>query len=328
MSVIAKDEPLRQRERFRLPRVPPNFFAIAFGVAGLAEAWQATVPVLGTPQGVAGALDILGAALWLVLVGAYLAQGPRVILSDLRHPVLSPFVSLPAVTAMLLATSLAPYAVTAARVLVIVFLAVTTVIGGWLTGQWMTGGIDQDSVHPGYFLPTVAGGLIGAYCAAQVQLHALAEASFGIGVICWLLLGSTILNRLFVRPALPAALVPAMAIEAAPPAVAGLALFALTGRATGLVACALGGYAILMVLVQIRLIPVYSRLAFSPGFWAFTFSYSAVATDALVWIGIKRPPLGTGAAITLITLLTCFIAWIAARTVILAVRGRLFPRPD
>jgi len=328
MSVIAKDEPLRQQERFRPPRVPPNLFAIAFGIAGLAGTWHAAVPVLGTSRAVPGALDILAAALWLVLVGAYLAQGRRVILSDLRHPVLSPFVSLPAITAMLLAAGLAPYAFAAARALVIVFLAVATVIGGWLTGQWMTGGIDQDSVHAGYFLPTVAGGLVGAYCAAQVDLHALAEASFGIGVICWFLLGSTILNRLFVRPALPAALVPTMAIEAAPPAVAGLAFFALTGPTAGFVACALGGYAILMALVQIRLIPVYSRLSFSLGFWAFTFSYSAVVTDALVWIGIKKPPLGTGAAIAVITLLTGFIAWIAARTVILAVRGRLFPRPD
>ena len=45
----------------------------------------------------------------------------------------------------------------------------------------MTDGIDPDSVHPGYFLPTAAGGLIGANVAFQVHLHALAEASFGIG---------------------------------------------------------------------------------------------------------------------------------------------------
>jgi hypothetical protein len=43
----------------------------------------------------------------------------------------------------------------------------------------MTGGTEPDSVHPGYFLPTAVGGLIGASAAAQVHLHALAEASFG-----------------------------------------------------------------------------------------------------------------------------------------------------
>jgi hypothetical protein len=33
-------------------------------------------------------------------------------------------------------------------------------------------------VHPGYFLPTAAGGLIGASAAAAVHLQTLAEASF------------------------------------------------------------------------------------------------------------------------------------------------------
>ena len=128
------------------------------GIAGLAQAWDAAAPVLGTAQPVPGALDVLAAALWLVLVGAYLAQGPRIIPADLRDPVLSPFVSSSALTAMLLAAALGKDAPAAGRELVIVFLAVTTGIGGWLTGQWMTGGIDPDSVHPGYFLPTAAGG--------------------------------------------------------------------------------------------------------------------------------------------------------------------------
>jgi len=43
----------------------------------------------------------------------------------------------------------------------------------------------------------------------------------------------------------------------------------------------LGGYAVLMVLAQLRLSPVYSRLFFTPGFWAFTFSCAAVVADAL-----------------------------------------------
>jgi tellurite resistance protein len=47
-----------------------------------------------------------------------------------------------------------------------------------------------------------------------------------------------------------------------------------------MIAFALGGYAVLMVLAQLRLSLAYSRLSFSPGFWAFTFSYSAVVADA------------------------------------------------
>ena len=51
---------------------------------------------------------------------------------------------------MLLSAALARDAFAAGRVLVIVCLAVTIALGGWLTGQWMTGGIDPDSLHAGY----------------------------------------------------------------------------------------------------------------------------------------------------------------------------------
>jgi tellurite resistance protein len=313
------------RRRFAGPRVPPNLFAIALGIAGLAEAWHAAGPVLGTPPEAPGALYVLDAALWLVLAGAYLAQGPAIILADLRDPVLSPFVSASALTAMILAAALATDAFTAGRVLVVIFLAVTAGIGAGLTGQWMTGGIELDSVHPGYLLPTAAGGLIGANAAAQVHLHTLAEASAGIGVISWILLGSMTFTRLFTRPPLPSALVPAMAIELGIPAVAGSAYFAVAGRTVTLVACALGGYTILMGLVQIRLIPLYRRLSFTPGFWSFTFAYAAAAADALIWLAITKPPGATGYAIAVIALLTAFVSWIAYRTVVLAVRGQLFP---
>lgn len=325
ISQIAEKDPSPRRQRFLGPRVPPNLFAIVLGIAGLALAWDAAVPVLGTPQAVPDALNVLDAALWLVLVGAYLAQGARIVLADLRDPVLSPFVSASLLTAMILSATLAKEAFGAGRVLVVVFLAVTVAIGGWLTGQWMTGGIEPDSVHPGYFLSTAAGGLIGGNAAAQVHLHALAEASFGIGVICWILFSSMILNRLFTRPALPSALVPTMAIELGVAAVAGSAYFAVAGRTLSFMACALGGYAVLMAVVQVRLIPVYRRLSFTPGFWSFAFAYAAAATDALLWLAIKKPPGATGYAIAVIALITAFVSWIAFRTAVLAVRRQLFP---
>jgi tellurite resistance protein len=181
----------------------------------------------------------------------------------------------------------------------------------------------------GLFLPTAAGGLIGAGAAAQVHLHALADASFGIGVISWVLLGSTILNRLFSRPALPNALVPTMAIELGVSAVAGSAYFAVAGPAVNLMACALGGYAVLMALIQVRLIPVYRRLSFTPGAWSFIFAYAAAASYALIWLTITKPAGATGYATAIIALLTAFASWIAFRTLTLAVRGQLLPaRPQ
>ena len=68
--------------------------------------------------------------------------------------------------------------------------------------------------------------------------------------MCWFVIGSVVLNRLFVGPELPAALVPLLAIEVAPrrsPATPGSRSD--PGRRTP-VQLALAGYTLLMVIVQ------------------------------------------------------------------------------
>src|SRR5262249_34405567 len=176
----------------------------------------------------------------------------------------APFVPLAVITPAMLGGALAVVAFSAGRALVVISLVLTVAAGGWLTGQWIAGHLDEDSAHPGYFLPTVARGLVGAAAAAAVHLHALAEASFGIGIVSWLVLGSTIWNRLFFRRALAPALVTTLAVELAAPAVAGSAYFALTGGSRNFIACALGGYTVLMAGEHLRLVPPCARRRVSP----------------------------------------------------------------
>ncbi len=306
-------------------RFPPNLFAIPFGLAGLSECWHAAALVLRLPAAVSTAIAAVAALAWVTLLAGYAGQGLSSALADFRSKTLSPFVALAPMTGMLLAAALSPYALTAGRVLVAVFLAATLLLGGLLTGEWVLGPLDHESAHPGYFLPTVAGGLVGAFCAAQVQLTALGAASFGVGMLCWLMIGSTVLGRLFFHRALPPALVPTLAIEVAPPAVAGIAYFALAGGRTDWPARALAGYAVLMIVVQVRLFPRFRALRFSAAFWAFAFSWAAVATDALDWIALRRPSGAAAWATLILTVITAFIGYIALRTVLLVVRGELLP---
>ena len=63
------------RRKLRRPRVPPSMFSIAFGLAGLGQAWHAAEPVLGVPPAMPDAIFALAAAVWLVLVAGYAAQG-------------------------------------------------------------------------------------------------------------------------------------------------------------------------------------------------------------------------------------------------------------
>ena len=116
------------RRELRRP-IRPNLFGIAFGIAGLAEVWQAAEPTIGTPQLVANVFNLVAAALWVMLVVSYAAQGPRQVLADLRDRTAAPFVSLSSITAMLLAAALSQYAFEAGRVLVVIFVAFTIVLG-------------------------------------------------------------------------------------------------------------------------------------------------------------------------------------------------------
>jgi tellurite resistance protein len=313
--------------RSERPRVLPNRFGIPLGLAGLATAWHVAGAKLGTSPAVPDAIDILAAVVLLILGALYAAQGPRRVLADLRDPVQAPFVAVPAITAMMLAAALASVAFAAGRVLVVIFLAVTIGIAGWLTGQWIAPKADQVAVHPGYYLPAVAGGLVGVITLSQVHLRGLAEASFGIGVLSWVLLGSVVLNRLITAKSLPAALQPVTAIEVAPSALAGVAWFALAPHGISLIAYAIGGYLVLMALVQVRLVPRYVKLHFSPGFWAFTFSYAIAITLALEWITRTNPPGALGYVIAATTAITLFIGAIAVRTVIAIARGQFLAPP-
>jgi tellurite resistance protein TehA-like permease len=115
-------------------RIPPNWFGIPLGLAGLATAWHAAGAKLGVTPAIADGIYILAAVVLLIVGWLYAAQGPRRVLADLRDPVMAPFVAVPGITAMMLAAALASVAFAAGRVLVVIFLAITIGFAGWLGG--------------------------------------------------------------------------------------------------------------------------------------------------------------------------------------------------
>jgi tellurite resistance protein len=309
----------------RNARIPPNFFGMALGFSGLAAMWLYASGPFGAPAAVGDGLALIAAAVWVVVAAFYLRQGPRQIVADTRDPVVGPFLAAAPISGLLLGQALAVHAAVAGRVVVIVFLVVGLLLGGWLTGQWMTGGLVEETFGPAFFLPGLGMGFVGSEAAATVGLHSMAEMFFGIGVVAWVLMSSVVFNRVFFRPPLAPALLPTMAIELAPAAVASTAYFALH-PAPDPVALGLGGYAAFMVVAQLRLLPLYGKLSFTPGFWSFTFPCAAVATVALRWLSIESPAGKSIYAWMLIAGVTGLIAAIAARTLLALTRGELLPR--
>jgi tellurite resistance protein len=309
--------------------ITPNLFGIAYGLTGLAGCWGYAAMLRLAPAVVSDFLCLLAAVVWFTLLAGYVTQVPRRPggwHAELADPVLGPFVALIPIVAMLLSIGLMRHDRPAGQWLFGVFAAVTILLAGWMTGQWVAGGLDLNKLHPGYVLPAVAGGLIAAIGAALAGWPGPARVFFGIGLVSWLVIESMILVRLYFRPPLPPQLQPTLAIAAAPPALAGLAYLAVNHGRVDAVAFGLAGYTLLAALIQLRLFGVYRHLHFSAGFWAYAFPYAAVATFALHWISYAHPPGYRIWAWIVILALTVFIGALAVRTTTALARHRFLPQ--
>jgi tellurite resistance protein len=311
-------------------RVPPNLFGVPFGLAGLGVVWSTMSKYDRAPHFVAEALFAASALVWLIMVAWYLQYGLAhrgTIRADLTDTIMSPFTAVSTIVPMLLsAQAVFPFAPTAGRVLTNVFLAMTVLLGSWLTSQWMSGPLDLDRFHPGYLLPTVAGGMLASAAAAAIGERQIAMAAFGIGLVCWLSLGSLVVGRLMFCQPLPLPLMPTLAIEIAPAATASLAWFTIDGDKVDIVIAVMGGYGLFMVLAQARFITKFLRMPFMPSAWSFTFTWAAAAATVLHWLHDNQP---AGAGIyeyLTAAVITILIAGIAVRTLMALARGQLLPK--
>jgi tellurite resistance protein len=247
---------------------------------------------------------------------------------ELVDPIAAPFASLAIIVPMLAsADALYPLNHTAGTVVSDVLIVVAVVLAGWFMGQWIYQPLELAKVHPGYFLPSVAGGFVASASAGLIDQLRLAQLLFGFGLISWLVIGSIVLGRLILGPPLPDPLMPTIAIEVAPAAVATFAAFVLDGRRVDTLVLGLAGYGLMMVVAQLRLVPAYRRLPFMPSFWAFTFSWAAVAFAGLFWLGVTHPTGWRAESYVAVSIISAFVGAIAVRTVIALRRGQFFPVP-
>lgn len=311
--------------------VPITFLSIPFGLCGLATAWVYAGRRGLAPGAIGDVLTALAALVFLAVLVTYARSaaargGGAAVRHDLVDPIAGPFAALaPIVALVLVVDGVVPHAPDLGRVLVDVLVVVIVVLGGWYTGQWIYGPLDFAKLHPGYFLPTVAGGLIAAIAAGSVGQQRLGELLLGLGLVCWVILGSMILARLLFGAPLPAPLTPLLAIEVAPAAVASQATFAVHGERIDAFVAGLAGYGLLMAIAQVRLYPAFRALSFGPTFWAFTFSWAAVATVGMHWLAIDRPDGWKVYAYLLLAAVTALVGAIAARTATALAAGRFVP---
>lgn len=306
-------------------------FSVPLGVVGLAGVWTQTSVLLGWPLVGADVLWIVAAIAFIATLVVYLtraAQSTDRLTRQLRDPIEGPLTAIVPIVGMQLAGALGRTAELPGAVLYWISAGAALVFAAWLIGTWLEGSLDLEAMHGGYLIPTVAAGFVAAGVGGTLGVTGFAWAMFGVGVLFWLVLTTLVLLRLTFRPTLPDELIPSMTVLIAPPALAGLAWFTLTGEDASIGASILGGTGLLMLLVQIALLPRYARLRFSLSFWSFTFPAAATASDGIRWIGLSPTPLHAPLVLTVATAVSVLVAVIAGRSVALAVSARRHRDPE
>jgi tellurite resistance protein len=298
-------------------RLPLNVFGIAFGLTGLAGSWSEAARSLASPTWIAETLWAIAMTTWAVTVAISLSRvrSWRDIAADLQHRVLGPFAALIPIPPMLWGAHLVDAAPALGLTLIWVAASCSAVFGFWFIAQLWTVPRGLDTVHSGYFLPTVAAALLTGQSMAVAGFDEIAIGALGVGLLFWLLIGGVVLARLMSGPEPLGALLPTLGIFSAPPAVAGNAWWTLNGGQDGPVIHLLAGMMVAVVVPHLFLARQYARLPFALGFWALTFTAAASATFAMRLLSLADAPWAAPAAWVVLAAATVLIGAIAVRSV-------------
>lgn len=312
-----------------LARLLPGLFAIPVGLLGLAGAWQRLVP-LGVTAGNPVSLWLVGLALTVLLLLACLWLAkllfyPAIVRAEWQHPVQGSLFSLLPVAILLAIAVLAPAFGGLAELWLGLTLAalVMQAVAAWqVVEKLSTGRIPDAMVTPALYLPTVAGGLVGALALNAQGLAGWAALLVGMGLGAWGLLEIRILNRLFAGP-LPAPLRPLIGLEMAPAAVGGMVAASLWPALPAELLMIFLGVASGPTLAILTRWRYWSDVPFATGFWSFSFPVAAMASVAVE--GVRRGDWPVAVAVAAVSIASLVIAYLAWRTLLLLARGRLLP---
>lgn len=308
--------------------VPASFFSMVLGLCGLGTDWRAAHALWGAPAWVGEAVMAVAGGVWLLLAALYankwLSHGSQA-RAEVAHPIQCCFVALVPVTAMLVGLAVLPHARPLAVALCVLGSAASLVFGAWRHGGLWRGARPVGATTPVLYLPTVAANLVSAMAAGALGLPELGQLFFGAGVLAWLALESVIVGRLFNGEEMPLPLRATLGIQPAPPAVALLAYSSITTGPPDLVAHMLLGYAIVQGLIVLRLMP-WLRQPFTPGYWAFTFGATAIASATMRFAARGDDRVFAALAPVLFVMANAVVLGIFAFTVMAALKGQLLPK--
>jgi tellurite resistance protein len=305
--------------------VPLAIFASVMGVTAVGLCWRAATPAAGVPAAIGEGLLGLGAlhfVLAATLYGAKLARHRDAVVADACHPVRGGFLGLISISLLLVAKATMPWSGAVGLALGVAGMLYNVAVTVFLFARWIARDHGPEHLAPTWLIPAVAN-LLVPFVGLGALPSDVAWFFFAVGIVGWLPLLPVVLGRLYQGPALPEKLRPTIYIMVAPPAVAFLSYSGLVGALDG-IARILFYTALALMLLMLALAAWLARPPFALSWWAFTMPSAAVILATFRYDALTDNAVLRGLALIALLAVTALVVFVAARTVSLAGRGRLF----
>jgi len=311
----------------RLQYFPVSFFAVVMGLSGLTIAWNKAHAVLGAGVDVGRVLAPLSGIAFLLLVLLYtlkLGRFRSAVVAELRHPVKLNFFPAISISLILLSIVSLEHAPTLAKGLWLLGTALHLGFTLYVMSVWIHHEHFRiEHMNPAWFIPVV-GNVLVPITGCSLGFYEVSWFFFSIGLVFWLVLMTIIFNRVFFHEPLPEKLMPTFFILIAPPAVAFISYMKL-GDGGGLDVFARilyysGLFLTLLLLTQARR---FVRLHFALSWWAYSFPLAAITVATLLMAKITGIAFFHWLGWGLLTLLSLVVAYLAYRTVLAVLAGRV-----
>lgn len=301
----------------RLQHFPITFLAIPLGFAGYTLALQKGGELLALPKIVSTAHLWVTLGIFAVTLAGYLLKSvrfPKAVAKDFNHPIKVNFFPLVAKILLVLSVVFLSRSMAVSKGLWIAGAALQLISSLIIVTQW----VDQnhfklDHLTPAWFIPIV-GNLIVPIAGVP---HGFVEISwffFAIGLVFWLSLFTIVLNRMIFHHPIMEKLMPTLFILFAPPAIAFIAYYRLTGEVDGFarVLYYIATFLFMLILLQVKQL---IRIKYFLSWWAYSFPLAAKALSSILMFHLTHNVLIRTLAQFEMVLLAGIIVVLVVRTV-------------
>ena len=311
-------------------RLHPGLFGISLGLISLSGTWRKFSQLEMAPNlNVENLLFTSGTAILGSLTLLFLIK----LIIDIKNfknsfynPVQGSLFALMPVSTLLAIALYAPNhpehnnLIIVATIIALIFQFITA----WKMVEMLSSGkMPAELITPALYLPVVPGGLVGGMALNAIGFSGFGYLLCGMGVGAWALLEMRILSHLFKGP-LPEPIRATIGIEMAPAAVSTLTAIALWPTIpvdAVLIGLGIASGPILAVLTRWK---AWTSIPFSFGFWSFSFPVAATASCIIE--AVQRGSWPKEVAVISVSLATLIIGYLALRTLIQLIQGKLLPK--